>query len=260
MSMTLTRARHAFHLYQAGNVSDAFQRQKAMVERIVEQQGVDSVRAATAHQFGLAQVRLQETDALAWLNRAVLAAAAQRNQRVQVDALLSRATAQLLLGRHDQALADVETAERLALKNPNEYRSALRTAGLLRAQWRMAQGSTRTALEEIDRWLADVEYPRRKVAPGLATALRAKAHAHLILGETEAALTNARAGLAAAEAIAIDAAKSADVGAALIVLAQAQHATGDVEGARSSAQRAGSVLTSSLGPRHSQTMAAAHLQ
>jgi eukaryotic-like serine/threonine-protein kinase len=261
MSMSITRARHAFHLYQAGDVSEAVERQKAIVEQLIEQQGVESVRAATAHQIGLAQVRVEETDAgLVWLNRAVSAAAKQRNQRVQLDALLSRANAHLLLGRRDQALADIEMAQRVALKNPNEYRSALRTARLLHAQWRMAEGSTRAALEEIDLWLAEIGYPGRDVAQGLATALRVKTQARLRLGERAAALLDARAALAAAEAIAIDRARSADVGDALIVLAEAQRAADDVEGARASAHRAVSVLTSSLGPRHSHTVAAAQFQ
>jgi serine/threonine protein kinase len=257
MSMSITQARHAFHRYQAGNVSDALQRQQAIVDHLIEQQGIDSVRTATAHQIGLAQVRLQQTDAgLVWLNRAVAAAATQRNQRVHLDALLSRASAQLLLQRNDAALADIEEAERIALKNPNDYRSALRGARLLHAQWRMAEGSTRAALEEINRWLADIGYPQRSVAPGLATALRVKARAHLQLGEKAAALTSAGESVAGAEAIAIDAARSADVGEALIVLADVRHATGDVEGARDTARKAVSVLTSSLGPRHSQTVAA----
>ncbi|HJY40182.1 MAG TPA: serine/threonine-protein kinase, partial [Steroidobacteraceae bacterium] len=248
MSMSVTEARHAFHLYQAGNVSDAFRRQKAIVDRLIEQQGIDSVRAATAHQIGLAQVRLQQTDAgLMWLNRAVAAAATQRNQRVHMDALLSRASAQLLLRRHGEALADIEEAERLALKNANDYRSALRGARLLHAQWHMAEGNTHAALEEVDRWLADIGYPQRRVAPGLATALRVKAQAHLQLGQKAVALTTAGAGVAAAEAIAIDAARSADLGDALITLAEVQRATGDFGGARGTAQRAVSVLTSSLG-------------
>lgn len=261
MSMSITQARHAFHVYQAGNVSEAFQRQKAMVDRLVEQQGVESVRAATAYQIGLAQVRLQQTDAgLVWLDRAVSAAAEHSNQRVHLDALLSRASAQLLLGHHSEALADIEQAERLALKNQSDYRAALRAARLLHAQWRMADGSTRAALAEIDRWLTDIGYPNRRLASGLATALRVKAQAHLQLGETAAALTSAGASVAAAEAIAIDAARSADVGDALVVLAEAQLASGDVAGARGTARKAASALTASLGARHSQTVAAAHLQ
>jgi hypothetical protein len=80
------------------------------------------------------------------------------------------------------------------------------------------------------------------------------------LGQKAVALTTAGAGVAAAEAIAIDAARSADLGDALITLAEVQRATGDFGGARGTAQRAVSVLTSSLGPRHSQAVAAAYLQ
>src|SRR4029453_8353806 len=36
MSMSITQARHAFHLYQAGNISDALQRQQAIVDHLIE--------------------------------------------------------------------------------------------------------------------------------------------------------------------------------------------------------------------------------
>src|SRR5204862_7083299 len=121
-------------------------------------------------------------------------------------------------------------------------RVALRAARLLRAQWRMAKGDSATAIREIDGLLADIDYPRHTMAPGLARMLALKAQAQLSSVAPSAALATAHEAVAVAEAMAIDRQQSADVGAALMVLAQAQSAAGDAAGARASAQRATVVL------------------
>jgi serine/threonine-protein kinase len=258
VSMSLNQANRAVQLYDGGNVRVAWELQRAIVERLVAQQGVDSVRAGLAYRLGLFQVHIEETDAgIAWIDRAISMAAAKDNRSAQVGALISRAQAQLMLGRLDPAAADLDTAERLAQPNAGEHRIALRTARLLRAQWRMAKGDPAAATQDIDRLLSEIDYPRNKVAPGLARMLSLKARAQLNLGSKAAALSAANEAVAVAESMAIDRQQSADVGTALMVLAQAQRGAGDVDGARASAQRATAVLTASLGSQHSQTIAAA---
>ena len=222
------------------------------------QQGVGSVRATIAHRYGLSQVVLEEADAgLVWIERAISTAAAGNNRPAQLAAWISRAQAQLLLGRADAAAAALDAAERMALANPAEHRHALRTTRLLRAQWRMAQGNAAQALEDIDRLLAEIGHPRVQLAPQLARALALKSRALLAAGAPVPALAAAREAVAAAERIAIEPQHSADVGDALMALAHAQRADGDAAGARATAQRAAAVLEASLGPRHSQTLAAA---
>jgi serine/threonine protein kinase/tetratricopeptide (TPR) repeat protein len=257
LSMSLNQANRAAQLYDGGDIRAAWELQRAIVDRLVTQQGVSSVRATIAHRFGLSQVRIEETAAgLTWIDRGISMAAAKNNRPAQVGALISRAQARLMLGRLEEASADLDAAERLAQMNPGEHRSALRTSRLLRAQWRMAKGDAATALDDIDRLLAETDNPRNRLAPHLARSMMLKAQAHLALGAPGLALTEAQEAVAAAQAIALDPRRSADVGAALMVLAHAQRASGDVEGARTSAQRATEVLTSSLGPGHSQTIAA----
>ena len=259
ISMSLNQANRANQLYDAGNVKAAWDLQRAIVDRIVAQQGVSSVRAGVAHRLGLSQIHIEETDAgMAWIDRAVSMAVAKNNRTAHIGALLSRAQSQLMLGRLDEMASDLDAAERLAQPGAGEHRHALRTAHLLRAQWRLAKGDASMALEEIDRLLTEIDYTRNKSAPQLARALTLKARAHLALGASAPALSEARDALAAAQAIAIDPQQSADVGAALMVLAQAQRATGDASAARASAQRAAAILGASLGPRHSQTVAAAN--
>jgi eukaryotic-like serine/threonine-protein kinase len=261
VAMINVQVNWASQLYEGGNARAALELLRSNVGRLDAQQGSDAVRAKSASGLGLYQVRVEETDAgLVWLDRAVYASAAQGNQWVHVGALFSRAQAHLLLGNLDQAVADLDATERAAQANPAEHRVILRKVRLLRAQLRMAKGDAAGALQEIDRLLADIDYPRQKRVLGLAGMLSLKSRAHLTSRAPAAALAAAREALAAAEFIALDPQQSADVGAALMTLAHAQRVTGDGEGARSSARRAAAVLTSSLGPRHSETVAAASFE
>jgi len=258
ISMGLNQANRAAQLYDGGNVKAAWELQRTIVERLVAQQGVSSVRAGLAHRYGLSQVHLEETDAgMTWIDRGISMAAAKANRPAQLGALLSRTQAQLMLGRVEPAAADLDAAERLAQSNPDEHRIALRAARLLRAQWRMATGDAGAALQEIDALLAEIDYPHRTMAPGLPRMLSLKAQAHLSTGTPAAALAAARQAVAVAEVMAIDRQRSADIGTALMALAQAQRATGDAGGARASSQQAAAAFAASLGPRHSQTIAAA---
>jgi eukaryotic-like serine/threonine-protein kinase len=252
MSISLNQANRASQLVDAGQVRDGWELQRAIVDRIVAQQGVGSVRATIAQRLGLWQVLVEENDAgLAWIDRAVSMAAARNNKRARVDALVGRAQAQLLLGRRSGASADLDAAEQLGQAHPGEHRSALRTASLLRAQSQLMEGQPAQALQHIDRLLADIGS-----GPQRARGLCVKARALLALGRTGPALAAARDALAAAERIALAPQRSVDVGDALMALAEAQHAGGDADGARVSAQRAAAVLSESLGPGHSRTKAA----
>ena len=62
--------------------------------------------------------------------------------------------------------------------------------------------------------------------------------------------------VAAAERVARDPARSADVGEALLLLAQAQGLAGNPEAASAGAQRAASALANGLGAEHSLARAA----
>lgn len=115
------------------------------------------------------------------------------------------------------------------------------------------------ALQLLDPLLVDLGYPQRRNARHLATVLTLRASALLALQRTADALSTAREALAVAEFQAGSPDRSADVGAALMALAHAQLATGDSNSARNSAQRAAQALSASLGPKHSETRAAANL-
>ncbi|MGH8175489.1 MAG: protein kinase domain-containing protein [Steroidobacter sp.] len=256
LSMSNARTHEASHLHDAGEIRAALNVQRAVVERIASQQGVDSVPASFAHRLGLYQIRIEETDAgLVWLDRAVAASAARNERRVQIGALINRAQAHLLLGRLEGVLADIEAAERLAEGNPDEHRAALRDARFIRSQLLVARGKPAAAIGELDAVLAEIGYPGKRVANQLAPMLILKARAQLSLGRNSAALTTARDALAIAEANAPQPDRSAIVGAALMTIAAAQRAD-DGASARAAAKRASAALSNGLGPAHSETRAA----
>jgi hypothetical protein len=98
------------------------------------------------------------------------------------------------------------------------------------------------------------------VANRLDTMLTLKARAELALGRTVAALATAREALTIAEADVPQPGSGANVGAALMAVAEAQRAAGDADGARTSARRATTALAHGLGPDHSETRAASQFQ
>ncbi len=173
------------------------------------------------------------------------AGAALRSRLTQVGALLNRAQAHVLLGRPEPALADIEAAERLAQGD----RDVLRAARFLRAQLLVARGEPTAAIGELDEILADIDYPHRRAANRLAPILILKARAELALARTGDAQAIAEANAPRPE-------RSAIVGAALMVIAEAQRTSGDTESARASAQRAAVALSAGLGADHSETRAA----
>jgi ATP/maltotriose-dependent transcriptional regulator MalT len=92
----------------------------------------------------------------------------------------------------------------------------------------------------------------------MVAMLGLRARAQIALASKDA-LGLAFEALSVAEQRAIDVEKSADVGAALVTLAYAERAVGEIEAARASAQKAVDVLSRSLRPEHSEVRAAAQL-
>ncbi len=136
-------------------------------------------------------------------------------------------------------------------------REWLRQARFIRAALMLARSQPQAALAGIDEVLAEAEYPKTRVANRLAAMVTLKSRAELATGSPgPAALASARDALSIAEATSLKPDQSADVGAALMAVAAAQRAIGDVAGAHSSASRAAVALANGLGPSHSETRAA----
>jgi tetratricopeptide (TPR) repeat protein len=257
MTMSGNRHNQASYLLSLGEVRAAYQIEKAVVEQIVAQQGIAGVPTTSALLLGGTQVRVEETDAgLVWIDRAAASAEADGFRAGQIAALTYRARAELLLGKPDQVPAKLEQAARMANEDPQMYARALLAVHQIRAQWLLERKDAAAALAEIDVVLAALEYPRRRGSDKLAPALITRAHAQSMLGRQPEALASAREALSVAESQALSVDQSADVGAALMAMAESQRAQGD-PGARASAARAVIALTRSLGPTHSETRTAA---
>jgi hypothetical protein len=251
--LSLINARHneASHLYAGGEVRAAFDTQRALVQRLAAQEGIDNMPAGYVGRLGLYQVRVERTDAgLEWLDRAVQTATVRNEHTGQVAALMHRARANLWLRRYEDARADVEQAEKIGRANEDENHIALRFLKFIRAELQYAGERYDAALQSIDEVLLDVGYPENRVANQLDAMLTFRARALLAAGRTEEALKSAQDAHALASANAFDASRSADVGAALLVLSEAQRRIGELSAARDAARQAAAAFAASLGADH----------
>jgi hypothetical protein len=257
LSMSWMRHNQAAELADGGDIRGAYEDEEKLAQQIVGHEGPDGLPPTIAHRLGFLKVRIEETDAgLVWIERAVHQAAMQHNPGAQIGALISRARAELILGQRERVLPDVEQAERLVHEPASQNAAAVQNAHLIRAQLLVAQGNALASLGAISALLVEFEYPAKRTGSTLPAALILRSRAESMLGRHTEALQTAREALAVSEERALDPDQSADVGAAQMSLADAQLALGDAAGARSSARRASTTLSRSLGPTHSETRAA----
>ncbi len=197
-------------------------------------------------------LELPRSAALARLGRFDEAEAALRDlaQRSRASAALKAAArADYLLAQVLAAQGRFDAAETLLSGLGEQYDPVQRqcTPATLRARIRLGQGR----LEEAAT-LIETELKRLTGAPptpAAAAALRVAAQVRLASGDAAGARAMAGAAVAAAERVARDADRSADVGEALLRLAQAERAAGDPH-AHATAQRAAAALAAGLGEAH----------
>jgi eukaryotic-like serine/threonine-protein kinase len=252
------RANHLAHL---GELREALNIERGVVGSIEHQQKDDVVKSPFLNRLGFYMARVEESaEGIPLIDRALATAVSNDNHMDQIGGLMNRAQANVHLGRLDPVLPDIEAAEQLARANPDENREWMRQMRFIRAQVMFARSEPGPALEELDRVLAEIDYPTRRVANRLAAMVTLKSRAELALGRNAAALASAQDALRIAEVASLKPERSADVGGALMALASAQRAAGDASGARASAGRAVTALTNGLGPNHSETRAARDFQ
>jgi len=241
-------------------VRAAYEIEKSVVDQIVANQGIDSVPIASALLLGATQVRLEETAAgLVWMQRAAADAETQGFRVGQIGALVYGARAELLLGRTEGIKEKLDQAERMSRENPQAYARPLLAIHQVRALWLLQRKDPSAALAELGILLTALDYPRKLDSDRLAPALVARANALLALDRQTEALKDAKQALEVAEKLARRPEQSADVGAALLAMAEAQHALGLTD-MRASAERAVVALTNSLGAGHSKTRKAAAIR
>ena len=204
-------------------------------------------RGVLMHKFGDLQGARRELAAAATRARAQ----GSVERALSIELALTRVL--LDLGRTEEAerlLVSIETA------GPRTTRSALVTTKTVRAELLLAQNDVAQAAQVIEDELAAIGFPAAKESAPLATALRVAARVQLASGNAERAQQRAADALAVSERVARNAAKSADVGEALLLLAQAQRLNGESAASVATAKRAAQTLVGEFGNDHSLTRAA----
>lgn len=166
----------------------------------------------------------------------------------------------MLSGQLDQAQQFLEEAERTWSANETANRERLADLTRTLAELELAHGRTSAAVRSIETALERFGYPSGDPIPSLATALTTAARIYFASERPDKAEAFATAALRVAEGIARDPRQSADVGEALLVMAQALQARGDRGRARASADRAIESLTNGLGADHRLTREALALR
>ena len=159
------------------------------------------------------------------------------------------AQALLAMGRLDEA----ERSLRAVQDAPASQRVWRMTPTTLRAQLLLARGKAAQAAPLIESELARLGWPGAPPTSALANALRVAAQVALALPDASGAQAFAAAAVAASESLAREPGASADVGEALLWLAQAQRSNGSPELANGTAQRAARALAAGLGDEHRLT-------
>jgi hypothetical protein len=136
---------------------------------------------------------------------------------------------------------------------PRIVRSSLVTTTTVRAELLLSQRALAEATQVIDAELTAIGFPTARDSAPLAKALRVAARVQLASGNAGSAQQRAAEALAVSERVARDPAKSADVGEALLLLAQAQRLNGQAVASAATARRAAQSLAGGLGDAHSLT-------
>ena len=149
-------------------------------------------------------------------------------------------------------LAQLEAAPELRI----DQQLALATA---RAHLALKRAEPAAAAEVIHAVLADIGYPGVRESAALGAALRLGSRAQIARSNRVHALQMAQAAVSVSERVARDPSHSADVGEALLLLAQAQHMWARREDAAANARRAHRALAHGLGDEHRLTREALEL-
>jgi MalT-like TPR region len=214
--------------------------------------GDDSVPVWLSHSRGVLMHRFGDLEGA---HREFAAAATRARAQGSVDRALS---IELALARVLVALGRTDEAERLLTAievagTPRTARSSLVTTATVRAEMLLAQHALAEATQVIEAELAAIGFPTAKESAPLATALRVATRVQLASDKASSAQQRAADALAVSERVARDPAKSADVGEALLLLAQAQRLNAQTAASAATARRAAETLAGGLGDAHSLT-------
>jgi tetratricopeptide (TPR) repeat protein len=215
-----------------------------------------------ANQGGILLAFGRHQQALAVLDRALAASQNSSNLFWRHRAMFFRAQTLVRLGRKDdavRALDEVEAAYRAdAVKN----KAFLATVALARAEWQGRHGDAAGGLQLVEQQMKDLDPGTGPASPALRRAWPLAAELALALPQPDVAraATWAEAAVKAGSAASPDPTRSAHVGQAQLLLAQAQWGLGQQGLAQKTLAAALTALGNGLGDDHDRVAAARAVQ
>jgi tRNA A-37 threonylcarbamoyl transferase component Bud32/tetratricopeptide (TPR) repeat protein len=215
---------------------------------------IEEVRPVRAVNWGTCLFELgKPQEALIWYDKALDIARKEKNINVQLFAHGHRARALIALRRLAEAEAELNIVAELAARDSGASLRPATRAQITRAELLLAQGHPAQARSQLDPLIATARDTKGGSGSSLGAALLLSSRIAIAQGHPKDAESAAREALSFSEKRARQLELSADVGEALLVLAEAQRAGSDPSGARESAGRAVVALTNSLGADHPLT-------
>lgn len=243
-------------LYYRGEIRSALAQRLELDRRLRQLEPLDAVPVY----YSISQARLllrfrRAKEALPFANAAVERSRHGGNEFMLKHSLATLAEAQLQLGNLTDAAAATQEAESLVRRGPERGDSG-RVVDDVAARLDLARGDTERARARIESALQAIGYPYSKPSNYSDDLLMTAAEVALREGRAVDAEQYARAAVAAAESMARGPHTSADVGEALLRLADTLIAQGDYAEATPLLRRAERCLTNGLGPEHVLTQRA----
>jgi tetratricopeptide (TPR) repeat protein len=248
----------ANNLMNFGEMREALKQQQKVVSLEKAASADGSIHPAISTAYGNMQLRMGQPQlALESFD----AALAQSKQNVDLTSELfartGRARALLALNRFAETEAELSEIESLGKGQETASRRPLARAKVTRAEWLLAQNRLEEARRQVDSTLEGLHAATFGNIPGFA--LLASSRIAAAQGRFADAQDAATRALQLFTNTARKPELSADVGEALLLLAEARRGQGDLDGARDAAGRATVSLQAGLGPDHVLTREAVAL-
>jgi serine/threonine-protein kinase len=248
-------------LSRAGEVADAAARQEQALAIVRQVEGEGRVPVGFNGHLASSLLRLAKHEEALHLARAELDEShAAGNTRSEGLSALIAARALGGLGRFDEATASYDRAEALLGVNAKANRRHTNEIDLGRANQLLLQGRAAEAGAVVDKLLTGLDYPARRHAPGLSSALHTGASVRLALGDAATAERWAADAHALSVKGARDPKRSADVGQAAFNRARALALLGRTTEALTLLDESVESLRHGFGDEHPETVAASALR
>jgi tetratricopeptide (TPR) repeat protein len=186
-------------------------------------------------------------------------ARAAENWAALAPVYVERASVELQRGNLAEAERAIAAGRALIAGDPVANRAGAHSLQVAHASLALARGDLATARGALDELFAELPEPQWRTTRGASRALVVASAVALAGGDVAQARTRAEQALRVASAVAVDEARSADVGDAWLALARAEQRAGRVDALQSAARRAEAALRLGRGPEHPATRAASAL-